>query len=492
DHGKTQLLDTIRKTNIIASERGGITQHIGASRVEIEGKGAITFIDTPGHEAFTAMRARGAQITDIVVLVVAGDDGVMPQTVEAINHIKAAGVPLIVAINKSDLPEYNAEQVRTQLSRQGILTEKWGGDVIDVEVSAMKNKNLDELLDLILLQAEMMELTAPEGSPAKAVVVESEVDKRMGPMATVIVTEGTLKTSDPFICGATPGKIKAMTDEAGKRLKEATPSTPVKILGFEDTVRTADNLVVLDSRKKAREIAGVRKEEIKTDKFVTREKITLEDLQKQLMGEESKELKIILKTDVAGSLEAIKDALAKFDNEEVQLNIMHGDVGAVTKQDIMLAASSEAIIIGFNISIPGSIKKEAEREGVQIRTYRIIYEILDDIRKAMEGMLAPEEKEINLGRADVLQVYNITGVGTIAGCRVVNGLIQRTASARVLRDSKIVYEGALGSLKRFKDDVSEVASGFECGINIANFNDVKVGDVIESFKIESRKRTLNE
>ncbi len=491
DHGKTLLLDTIRQTNIIASERGGITQHIGASKVKVKGKGEITFIDTPGHEAFTAMRARGAQITDIVILVVAGDDGVMPQTVEAINHIKAAGVPLIVAINKSDLPEYNAEQVRTQLTRHGILTEKWGGDVIDVEVSAKENKNLGELLELLLLQAEMMELKAPYDGPTRAVVIESEVDKRMGPTATVIVTGGTLKTSDAFICGSTPGKIKAMTDESGKRLKEASPATPVKILGFEDAVHTADNLVVMETRKKAREIADARKEKIKKDKFAARDKITLEDLQRQLLGEESKDLKIILKSDVVGSLEAIKDALSKFDNDEVELNIIHGDVGTVTKQDIMLAASSEAIIIGFNISVSGSIKKEAERESVQIRTYRIIYEIIEDIKDALEGMLSPEEKEITLGRAEVLKIYNITGVGTIAGCRVINGVIRSTASARVLRDSKIVYEGALGSLKRFKDDASEVASGFECGINIANFNDVKIGDLIESFTIESRKRTLN-
>jgi translation initiation factor IF-2 len=492
DHGKTQLLDAIRKTNIIASEQVGITQHIGASKVKIKGKGDITFIDTPGHEAFTAMRARGAQITDIVILVIAGDDGVMPQTVEAINHIKAAGVPLIVAINKSDLPEYNADHVRTQLSQHSILTEKWGGEVIDVEVSAKENNNLDELMELVLLQAEMLELKAPFDGPAKAVVIESEVDKRMGPTATVIVTEGTLKTSDSFICGATPGKIKAMTDASGKRLKKAPPSTPIRILGFEDTVRTADNLVVMNSRKKARQIAEARKEAIKSDRLATRKKITLEDLQKQLLGEESKDLKIILKTDVAGSLEAIKDALSKFDNKEVELNVMHGDVGTVTRQDIMLASSSEAIIIGFNISVSGSIKKEAETEGVQIRTYRIIYEIIEDIKNAMEGLLAPEEKEVTLGRAEALKVYNITGVGTIAGCRGINGVIQRSASARVLRDSKIVYEGALGSLKRFKDDASEVASGFECGINIANFNDIKVGDLIESFKIESRKRTLDE
>ncbi len=492
DHGKTQLLDTIRKTDVIKRESGGITQHIGASKVTVEGKGDIVFIDTPGHEAFTAMRARGAQVTDIVVLVVAADDGVMPQTVEAINHARSADVPVIVAINKMDLPDASAEKVRTQLSHNNIITEEYGGDVISVEISAKENKNIDEILEMIMLQAEMMELRAPVDGPAKGVVIESELDKRIGPTATVIITEGILNRGDAFICGMVAGKVKAMADSSNKRVKKAGPSTPVSILGFEDLPQTGDKLVVMEERTQARGIAQERRDEMQSAKPKQAEKITLEDLRKQLMGEEKKELNIILKTDMTGSMEAIKDSVMKLSTDEVKINVIHSGVGSVTKKDIMLASASDAVIIGFNISVPGSIKKEAEKEGIQIRKYRIIYDIIEDIKKALEGMLKPAEEEVSLGRAEVKKIFKISGVGTIAGCGVFNGVIRRNASARVIRDSRIIYEGNLAALKRFKKDVSEVASGYECGMNIENFNDIKVGDVIESYEIRERKRTLEE
>ncbi|MFH1415020.1 MAG: translation initiation factor IF-2 [Elusimicrobiota bacterium] len=491
DHGKTQLLDTIRHTNVIARESGGITQHIGASKVDIKGKGSIVFIDTPGHEAFTAMRARGAQITDIVILVVAGDDGVMPQTIEAINHAKAAGVPVIVAINKMDLPDYDSERVLTQLSRHDILTEAWGGDVISVQVSAKENKNIDELLDMVILQTEMLELKAPYDGPAKGIIIEAELDKRVGPTATLIVTEGILNTGDSFICGTSPGKIKALIDDSGNRIDKAEPSTPVRILGFEDVPQTADIFHVVIDRAMARDIAKKRRLLLGKEDIYPPKKVTLEDLRRQLLGQENKELRIILKTDVAGSLEAIRETLLKFNHEEVSLNIIHSGVGIVTKKDIMLASASNAIIVGFNISAPESIKKEAENEGIQLRTYRIIYEIIDDIKKSLEGMLVPEENEINIGQAEIKKIYVISGVGTIAGCSVVTGLIKRKAPVRVLRDSKIVYVGNLAALKRFKNDASEVNQGYECGINVEGFNDIKVGDIIESFEIEQTKRTID-
>ncbi len=492
DHGKTQLLDTIRQTNIISGERGGITQHIGAYRVSVEGKGDIVFIDTPGHEAFTAMRARGAGITDMVVLVVAADDGVMPQTVEAINHANAAGVPIIVAVNKIDLPEADPKRVRTQLSTHNVLTEEWGGDILSVDISARENIKVDDLLDMILLQAEMMELSAPVEGPARGVVVESELDRRTGPTATVIITEGTLSTGDCFICGVAPGRVRAMSDHSGKRIDKAGPATPVSILGFEELPDAGDIFSVVSDRSEARSLAEERALKVKSETGGGPEKITLEDLRKQLLGEEQKELRIILKSDVAGSLEAIKDSLTKMKTEEVSINIIHSGVGGVTKKDIMLASASDAVIICFNISIPGSAKKEAQREGVQVRTYRVIYEIIDDIKKALEGMLEPEEVEEVLGRAEIKKIYNISGVGTIAGCAVINGTVKRNGRARVIRDSRIVYDGKLAALRRFKDDVSEVASGYECGINVENFNDVKEGDIIESYDILERKRTLSE
>ena len=491
DHGKTQLLDTIRNTNVVAGERGGITQHIGASKVKVKDRGEIVFIDTPGHEVFTAMRARGAQITDIVILIIAGDDGVMPQTVEAINHARAAEVPMIVAINKKDLPAYDAEKVKTQLTQHNVLTEDWGGDVIAVGISATQNDNVDELLEMVLLQSEMLELKAPVDGPARGLVIESEMDKRMGPTGTVLVTEGTLKTKDAFICGSVPGKIKAMTDSSGKRVKQAPPSTPVKILGFDEFPNTGDTFEVVEARTVARDIAEERKEQLAKGARTEKEGFTLEDFQKQLMADEAKELKLVLKADVSGSLEAIKDAVRKLKTEEVTLDIIHDSVGGVTKKDIMLSSASGAVIMGFNVSASGSIKKEAEREGIQIRTYRVIYEIIEDIKKALEGLLEPEEKEVTLGRAQVKKIFNVSGVGTVAGCKVISGVVQRSVSIRVLRDSRIVYEGDLDSLKRFKEDVSEVDEGYECGMKVESFNDIKTGDILESFKIETRKRTLS-
>ncbi len=492
DHGKTQLLDTIRNTNVIARESGGITQHIGACKVDMPGKGTIVFIDTPGHEAFTAMRARGSQITDIVVLVVAGDDGVMPQTIEAINHAKAAGVPIIVAVNKMDLPEYDSEQVLTQLSHHDILTEKWGGDVISIEISAKKNQNVDELLEMIILQAEMMELKAYSDGPAEGIIIESELDKQIGPTGTVLISNGVLDVGNSFVCGVVSGKVKAMTDDRGQRLKSADSSTPVKILGFENIPVTGDILNVVNDKTAARDIAENRKLQIQKGESLQTEKVSLEDLQRQLLGQENKELNLILKCDVSGSLEAIKDAFSKLQIEEVKLNLIHNGVGTVTKRDIMLASASNAVVIGFNISASSSIKKEAESEGVQIKTYRIIYEIIDDIKKALEGMLSPEETEVTLGQAEIKKTYNISGVGTIAGCSVTNGMIMRKAQIRVLRDSKIVYVGNLAALKRFKNDVSEVNQGYECGIHVEGFNDIKIGDIIESFQLEQRSRSIEE
>ncbi|MBN2407159.1 MAG: translation initiation factor IF-2 [Elusimicrobia bacterium] len=491
DHGKTQLLDTIRHSNVIAKESGGITQHIGAYKVKVKND-EITFIDTPGHEAFTAMRARGSQITDIVVLVVAGDDGVMPQTIEAINHAKAANVPIIVAINKSDLPEFNAKKVRTQLSKYNVVTEEWGGEVISVEISAKENRNVDELLEMIVLQSQMMELKAAVDGPAVGMVIESELDKWIGPTATVVIREGTLSTGDAFVCGSVSGKVKSLTDEGRKTLKSAGPSTPVRIFGFEELPQTGDILEVVKDKTFARDISEKRKEQLKKTRTAPGEKITLEDIKRQLLGEESKELRIILKTDVIGSLEAIKDSLAKLKSDEIRLNIIHSGVGTVTKHDIMLAAASNAIVFGFNISVPGAIKSESEKEGIQIRTYRIIYEILEDIQKALEGMLEPEKKEVVAGQALIKEIFNISGTGTVAGCMVQSGVIKRTSPVRVIRDSKIVYEGRLASLRRFKNNANEVAEGYECGMNIDNFNDIKVGDVIESFNVEKHKRTLED
>ncbi len=492
DHGKTQMLDTIRHTRVIAGESGGITQHIGAYKVSIPSKGDITFIDTPGHEAFTAMRARGANITDIVVLLVSGEDGVMPQTIEAINHGRAAGVPMVVAVNKMDLPGFNGQKTRTQLTQHGVITEELGGDVVSVDISAKEGTNIDELLEMILLQAEMLELKAPYDGPARGVVVESELDKWTGSTATVLVTEGVLRKGESFVCGLVPGKIKKMTDDRGKDLTEAVPSTPVKILGFEDLPHAGDKLAVVAERTQARDIAAARQERAKVEVAKKEEKFTLEDLKRQLSGDGVKELNLILKTDFTGSMEAIKDSFRSLDSQEVNLNVLHAGVGAVTQKDVMLADASGAVIIGFNVSTPGKVKKEAEREGIEVRSYRIIYEIIDDIKKAMEGLLEPEKEETVLGRADVKKTFNISGVGAIAGSMVSQGTIERNGQARIIRDSRIVYDGKIAALKRFKDDVAKVASGYECGINIANFNDVKAGDIIECYRVEERKRTLEE
>ncbi len=488
DHGKTTLLDYIRKTNVAAREAGGITQHIGAYKVKLP-EGEITFIDTPGHHAFTTMRARGARVTDIVVLVVAADDGVMPQTVEAINHAKAAGVPIIVAINKIDKPDANPDRVKQELAKYGLVPEEWGGDTIMVEISAKTGQNVDELLEMILLQAEMLELKANPEKPARGTVLESKLDPKRGPVATLLVQDGTLRVGDAFVAGLHWGKVRAMINELGERLKEAGPSTPVEVLGLSDVPLAGEPFFVVENERKAREISEARKERAK-ELAAERPRISLEELMKKLAEGESKELRIVLKADVQGSLEAVREAVEKLSTDEVGVKVVHSGVGAITETDVMLASASQAIIIGFNVRPDSQAKKVAEREKVEIRTYRVIYELLDDVKKAMAGLLEPEYEEVILGRAEVRQVFNVPKVGKVAGCYVVEGKITRNANIRVLRDGVIVHEGKLASLKRFKDDVKEVASGYECGMSIEGFQDIKEGDIIEAYEVKEIQREL--
>ena len=488
DHGKTTLLDYIRKTNVAAREAGGITQHIGAYKVKLP-DGEITFIDTPGHHAFTTMRARGAQVTDIVILVVAADDGVMPQTVEAINHAKAAGVPIIVAINKIDKPEANPERVKQELSKYGLIPEEWGGDTIMVPISAKTGQGVDELLEMVLLQAEMLELKANPNKPARGTVLESKLDPKRGPVATLLVQDGTLRVGDAFVAGLHWGKVRAMVNELGERLKEAGPSTPVEVLGLSDVPLAGEPFFVVENEKKAREISEERKERAK-EALQEKPRLSLEELMKKLAEGESKELRIVLKADVQGSLEAIKEAVEKLSTDEVKVNIIHSAVGAITETDVMLAQASGAIIVGFNVRPDSKAKKAAEREKVEIRTYRVIYDLIDDVKKAMAGMLEPEYEEVVLGRAEVRQVFNVPKVGKVAGCYVLEGKITRNAQIRVLRDGVIVHEGKLASLKRFKDDVREVAAGYECGMAIDGFQDIKEGDIIEAYELQEVRREL--
>ncbi|HHW11640.1 MAG TPA: translation initiation factor IF-2 [Firmicutes bacterium] len=490
DHGKTSLLDAIRQTNVIASEAGGITQHIGAYQVEINDK-KITFLDTPGHEAFTAMRARGAQVTDIAVLVVAADDGVMPQTVEAINHGKAADVPIIVAINKIDKPTANPDRVKQELTQYGLVPEEWGGDTICVEVSALKKQGLEELLEMILLVAEMRELKANPDRPAKGTVIEAKLDKGRGPVATVLVQNGTLKQGDTIIAGEVSGKVRALVNDKGKTVKKAGPSVPVEVVGFDDLPEAGDIFYVTDE-KTARQLAD-RRQQFRREQSLKREqKFKLEDLFARIKEGEMKELNIVLKADVQGSVEAIQSSLERLSNDEVRVRVIHGGVGAISESDVMLASASGAIIIGFNVRPDPIAKRVAEREDVDVRLYRIIYDIVDDVKKAMEGMLEPEYREVVLGRAEVRATFKVPKVGTVAGCYVTEGKITRNSEARVLRDNVVVFEGIINSLKRFKDDVREVASGFECGIGLERFNDIKEGDVIEAFTTEEIKKTTTE
>ncbi|CAH2030856.1 translation initiation factor IF-2 [Trichlorobacter ammonificans] len=489
DHGKTSLLDAIRKTNVIGGEAGGITQHIGAYDVELHGR-KITFLDTPGHEAFTAMRARGAKVTDIVILVVAADDGVMPQTREAINHSKAAGVPILVAINKIDKPDAKPERVRQELTEHGLVAEEWGGDTTMVEVSAKQRLNLEELLEMVLLQADVMDLKANPAKEAKGTIVEGKLDKGRGPVATVLVQEGTLRVGDYCVVGVHSGRVRAMQNDRGERVAEAGPSTPVELVGLSGVPDAGDIFVAMKDEKQAREIATLRQIKQRELELAKHAKMSLDDLYKQIQSGEVKDLNVIVKADVQGSVEAVADSLRKQSTEAVRLNVIHTAVGAITESDVNLATASNAIIIGFNIRPEVKAQTLAEKEGVDIRLYNVIYDAVDDVRKAMEGLLSPVFKEKYLGRAEVREVFSVPKIGSIAGCYVVDGKFIRNAQVRLLRDNVVVYQGKLGSLRRFKDDVKEVASGYECGMGLENYNDIKVGDVIEAFEMEKTAAKL--
>ncbi|NLI11967.1 MAG: translation initiation factor IF-2 [Peptococcaceae bacterium] len=490
DHGKTSLLDAIRETNVIATEAGGITQHIGAYQVEHNGK-KITFIDTPGHEAFTAMRARGAQVTDIAILVVAADDGVMPQTVEAINHAKEAGVPIIVAINKIDKPDANPERVKQELTEHALVPEEWGGDTICVNVSALKKEGLKELLEMILLVAEVGELKANPNRPARGTVIEAELDKGRGPVATVLVQSGTLNIGDTIIAGPAYGRVRAMMDDKGRRIKKAGPSTPVEVLGFSEVPHAGNTFIVTEDEKLARSIASRRQTRKREEELKNTTRLSLEDLFKHIQEGQIKELGIIVKADVQGSVEALRQALERLNTGEVKVDIIHGGVGAISETDVMFASASNAIIIGFNVRPDVNARKAAENEKVDIRLYRVIYDAIEDVKAAMSGLLDPEYREVTLGRAEIRKVFKASRIGTIAGCYVVEGKIERDAGVRVVRDGIVIFEGKLDSLKRFKDDVKEVLQGYECGLALEKFNEIQEGDIIEAFNIETIKRQLS-
>jgi translation initiation factor IF-2 len=491
DHGKTSLLDYIRKANVVAGEAGGITQHIGAYHVSLPAGKQITFLDTPGHEAFTAMRARGAQVTDLVVLVIAADDQVMPQTIEAISHAKNAGVPLVVAINKIDLPSANIPKVKQDLLQHSVVLEEFGGNVLSTQISAKKGTGVDELLEKILLQAEVLDLKANAGGPCHGTVLEATLDPGKGPLATVLVQRGTLRQGDNFICGKFSGRVRAMSDERGKPVKEVGPSLPVQILGFEGVPAAGDTFLVVADANEAREIAQKRQRlEREAQNRRGARGGTLEDFSRALKEGQVTQLKIIIKADQGGPAEALADALAQLSTSEVRVEVVHRGVGAITESDVLLAKASGAIVLGFHVRPDANARTTAEREGVDVRTYRIIYEAVEDVRAALEGLLKPEQRESVLGEAEVLQVFKVSKVGTIAGCMVRSGLIQRTGKVRVVRDGVLIYTGGISSLKRFKDDVKEVREGLECGIGVENFNDLKVGDRIEAFRIEEIKRTL--
>ena len=487
DHGKTSLLDAIRKTKVIDSEAGGITQHIGAYTVTINGE-KITFLDTPGHEAFTAMRARGAQITDIVILVVAADDGIMPQTKEAISHCKAADVPIVVAINKIDKPGANIDKVKQELTEYGLVSEDWGGDTICVPVSAKTGENLESLLEMVLLTAEMQELTADPNRKAKGTVIEAKLDKGRGSVASLLIQNGTLNVGDSILVGSTYGRIRAMFDDRGKKIKSAGPSIPVEILGLSEVPAAGDRFIVCKDEKTARNMAELRKQKIKADSHQASNRVSLEDLYSQIQEGKVKELAIVVKADVQGSVEAIRQSLEKLSTDDVKVRVIHGAVGAITETDVTLAAASNALVIGFNVRPDGNATVQAEKENIEIKTYRIIYDAIEDVKSAMIGMLEPEYKEVVNGKAEVRMTYKISNVGTIAGCYVTDGKIVRNSEIRVIRDGIVIFESTLASLKRFKDDAKEVAKGYECGLSVEKFNDLKEGDVIESFTMEAIKR----
>lgn len=487
DHGKTSLLDAIRHAKVTASEAGGITQHIGAYTVSLNGE-KITFLDTPGHEAFTAMRARGAQVTDIVILVVAADDGIMPQTKEAINHCKAADVPMIVAINKIDRPGANVDRVKQELTEHGLVSEDWGGDTICVPVSAKTGENLDSLLEMVLLTAEMQELQADPNRKAKGTVIEAKLDKGRGAVASLLIQNGTLNVGDSILVGTTYGRIRAMFDDMGKKIKSAGPSIPVEILGLSEVPAAGDRFIVCKDEKTARNMADLRKQKIKADSHQASTRVSLEDLYSQIQEGKVKELAIVVKADVQGSVEAIRQSLEKLSTDDVKVRVIHGAVGAITETDVTLAAASNALIIGFNVRPDGNATVQSEKENIEIKTYRIIYDAIEDVKTAMIGMLDPEYKEVVNGKAEVRMTYKISNVGTIAGCYVIDGKIVRNSEVRVIRDGIVIFESTLASLKRFKDDAKEVAKGYECGLSVEKFNDLKEGDIIESFTMEAIKR----
>lgn len=486
DHGKTSLLDAIRKTSVTKREAGGITQHIGASTVNVNGK-RIVFLDTPGHEAFTAMRSRGAMVTDIAVLVVAADDGVMPQTIEAINHAKAANVPIIVAVNKMDKPEANIDRIRQELTEQDLVVEAWGGDVIDVPVSARNGDGIDDLLEMILMVAEMEELKANPNRKAVGTIVEAQLDKGRGPVATVLVQKGTLKSGDMVVTGKASGRIRAMFDDKGKKINKAKPSTPVVILGLSDVPEAGDMIYAVKDEKTARSIAQAQREHEREEKMNATSRVSLDDIFSKIQEGNLKELNIVIKTDVRGTIDAVKQSLEKLSNDEVRVNIIHGAVGGVTESDVMLASASNAIIIGFNVRPTQVAIDMAKQENIDMRTYRVIYDAINDIEAAIEGMLEPKYKEVVLGRAEVRQVFKIPGAGNVAGIYVKSGVIRRSASVRLMRDNVVLYEGEINSLKRFKDDARELATNFEGGLGLENYNDIKVGDEIEAYVMEEIK-----
>ena len=487
DHGKTSLLDAIRKANVTAHEAGGITQHIGAYTVNLKGE-KLTFLDTPGHEAFTAMRARGAQVTDVVILVVAADDGIMPQTKEAINHCKAADVPMIVAINKIDRPGANIDRVKQELTEYELVAEDWGGDTICVPVSAKTGENLEQLLEMVLLTAEMAELKADPKRKAKGTVIEAKLDKGRGAVATLLIQNGTLHVGDSILVGSTYGRIRAMFDDKGKSIKNSGPSIPVEILGLSEVPAAGDRFTVVKDEKTARNMAEARKQKIKNESFHSANRVSLEDLYSQIQEGTVKELGIIVKADVQGSVQAIKQSLEKLSTEDVKVRVIHGGVGAITETDVTLATASNALLIGFNVRPDSNATTAADRDGVEIKTYRIIYDAIEDVKSAMIGMLDPEYKEVVNGKAEVRMVYKISNIGTIAGCYVLDGKILRNSEVRVIRDGIVIFESTLASLKRFKDDAKEVNSGYECGLSVDKFNDIKEGDIIESFSMQAVER----
>ena len=483
DHGKTTLLDTIRKTHVTEGEFGGITQHIGAYQVSVKGR-KVTFLDTPGHEAFTAMRARGAQVTDIVVIVVAADDGVMPQTKEAIDHAKAAGVPIVVAVNKMDKPGINPDRIKSEMADNGVMPEEWGGDTIFVPISAKFGDGVDDLLETLLLVADMAELKANPDHLATGTVIEAKLDKGRGPVSTLLVQTGTLRTGDALVVGTAYGRVRKMVDDRGREIKKALPSTPVEIIGLNDVPIAGDVFKAFDDDKKARHVAEARLQKRVEKERNSTSAMSLDDLARQIEQGDVQDINIIIKADVQGSAEAVKASMERLDVQGVRVNVIRSTAGQITESDIMLASASNAIIYGFNVRPNAMVRKKAEEEGIEIRLHNIIYKALEEMELAMKGMLAPVYEEVVIGQAEVRQTYKVSKVGTIAGCMVTDGVVKRDSKVRLIREGVVIYEGKLGSLRRFENDVKEVQNGFECGMTIANFNDIKVGDIIELFEVQ--------